>query len=306
MINLKPSHPLDMTIKGIASDPVLFHNKINQARFNQHLLKWKQNNDQLPLIIVLSGGTGTGKSTLFNALIEKNISAESVKRPTTSGGIAYVQKTDMEPFQDHTKTFPFKTKIQSVNNDKACLGTGKTLTIVPYHESSVLPVLIDSPDVDSVCIENKKHAQKLFLLADVIIYITSSEKYADQEPLAIIQQAKTHGKQLIIVLNKCEDQHLVKSIHHQLQEIVHIEDFPFFVIPRRKETSDPNFLEAVNQVKNYVFKISKHSRRRIKNQDSKSLSNSLNQLMSELQKKRWILKWLLLKKSNMFLKVLQQ
>jgi polynucleotide 5'-kinase involved in rRNA processing len=39
--------------------------------------------------VVLLGGTGTGKSTLFNAICGMDLSATGVERPKTSGPIAH-------------------------------------------------------------------------------------------------------------------------------------------------------------------------------------------------------------------------
>lgn len=44
------------------------------------------------LWVVFIGGTGTGKSTLFNALCGSYISETGVERPKTAGTIAYVHK----------------------------------------------------------------------------------------------------------------------------------------------------------------------------------------------------------------------
>ena len=283
MSAFNPSQLLDMSIKGICIDPVLFQQQVQEITQQKQLLKWKQQNIQLPLIIALTGGTGTGKSTLFNALIEQKISAESVKRPTTSGGIAYIYKEWLSLFKD---ILPFSTQIQSLDIDSSKFpnsGTSKTLTLVPHESFPLFPMIIDSPDVDSVCLDNKKHAQKIFLLADIIVYVTSIEKYADQEPLSIVFDAQKNQKQLIVALNKCDDKQLANNIYHQLKGIVQLHDMPFFAIPRKKKSSDSDYLEAVAHFKDYLIDISSKSRKKIKKQAIKSLSSQSDLLILKLQ-----------------------
>ncbi|MBF0452083.1 MAG: 50S ribosome-binding GTPase [Candidatus Magnetomorum sp.] len=272
-----------MIIKGISTDPVVFREQINQARQHFQLFKWKQHHVHLPNIIVLLGGTGTGKSTLFNALIEEKISVESVRRPTTSGGIAYVHSKYIGSFQESKNAFPFSTDSHIPDNLIPFFGNPKKLTLVSHEQASFLPIVIDSPDVDSVCLENKDHAQKLFLLADIIVFVTSCEKYADHEPLEIINKAKKDGKKIIIVLNKSDDEHLAKSIHEQLMTIVLPPNVQFFPIPRRKEAADSEYQKVVTHLRNHILDLSNDSKKLIKKQDVLLLSKRLNQLISDLQ-----------------------
>ncbi|KPA09599.1 ABC transporter [Candidatus Magnetomorum sp. HK-1] len=280
MISHPPTHILDMKIKGLSTDPVLFRDQVNQTRQHLQLFKWKQRHTRLPNIVVLLGGTGTGKSTLFNALIENNISAESVKRPTTGGGIAYVHSDDIALFSEG---FPFATEILS-SDHKPLSGHSQKLTLISHENSSLLsPIFVDSPDVDSLCLENKYHAQKLFLLADLILFVTSCEKYADQEPLEILKQAKKEGKQLLIVLNKNDDDLLSKSIYDQLITISGTPDVHFFTIPRRKKPNEPDYMESIFHLRKHLLEISNNPKNILRKQEILSLSHSFKKSVTDIQ-----------------------
>src|SRR6476646_9913845 len=53
----------------------------------------RQKHDQ-PALAVLLGGTGTGKSTITNRLLEANISAAAFRRTFTSGPVAVARDKD--------------------------------------------------------------------------------------------------------------------------------------------------------------------------------------------------------------------
>jgi len=63
---------------------------------------------------------------------------------------------------------------------------------------------IDSPDIDSINQRNHLLAEKLLLLADTIILVTTKEKYADLKPLLSLRRALEMQKDVIVVFNKTE------------------------------------------------------------------------------------------------------
>ena len=268
-----------MNIKGLASDPIEFREQTAHTRQLLQLLNWKQQHQKLPLIVVLMGGTGTGKSTLFNSLIKRKVSVESVRRPTTGGGIAYVHNDFIPFFQD--SDFPFITKIHS-GRQLPIYGTNTQISLVVHHQDEQTQIFIDSPDVDSVCIENKNHAHNLLLLADIILFVTSCEKYADQEPLEIIYQARKIGKKLIIVLNKSEDLQLVQTIQNQLFKIIG-GTVPFYSINRYNNKNMSDFETAVMSIKRFLD--TNNSKYKLKKQDILALSNYYNAWLTTIQQK---------------------
>jgi len=268
-----------MKIKGLVSDPKIFREQTAHTRQLLQLLNWKEQQKHLPLIVILMGGTGTGKSTLFNALIQRKVSAESVRRPTTGGGISYVHKNIIPAFQE--TEFPFFTHIHT-DNKLPISGKNSQITLVTHDQTDQMHIYIDSPDVDSMCVENKNHAHNLLLLADIILFVTSCEKYADQEPLDIINQARTIGKKIIIVLNKSEDVQLAQTIRNQLLKIAD-DNIPFYSIVRQNQTNVSDFQSDVMSIRQYLDTI--HSKLKIKKQDILALSNHYNSWLTTIQKK---------------------
>jgi hypothetical protein len=63
-------------------------------------------------------------------------------------------------------------------------------------------VLVDSPDFDSVEAANRALAVELLELADLVIFVSTATRYADQVPWDILARARQRGVPLLMVLNR--------------------------------------------------------------------------------------------------------
>jgi GTP-binding protein EngB required for normal cell division len=137
-------------------------------------------------VVALAGATGSGKSTLFNALSGGEISTPGVRRPTT--GVAHATtwgKQDADRLLDW-------------------------LEVPRRHRHAPEPaldglVLLDLPDHDSVRLEHRLEVDRLVALVDVLVWVLDPEKYADAAvherylvPLA------SHAGVLLVVLNQVD------------------------------------------------------------------------------------------------------
>ena len=128
------------------------------------------------LWVVFLGGTGTGKSTLFNAFCGEALSETGVERPKTYGPILYAPEGC--PIE---KNFPLPgielcKETCEGGSHKAATGAAGRLMILEHTrgEFSHL-VLADTPDLDSIEVDNRQVAEDLFLLSDAVIFVTSQE-----------------------------------------------------------------------------------------------------------------------------------
>jgi hypothetical protein len=157
------------------------------------------------LWIVLLGGTGTGKSTLFNLICGDSLSATGVERPKTTGPVAYVHREcDIE------KGFPFTSisieRYSAVGNaSRPVSGSPGRLTVLEHEREDFAHLLwVDAPDVDSVAERNREIAEDLYLLADVIVFVTSQEKYADETPSKVLAGMIRDKRSHFLVVNKVQ------------------------------------------------------------------------------------------------------
>jgi hypothetical protein len=159
-----------------------------------------------PLLWVpIIGGTGTGKSTIFNALCGMKLSATGVERPKTCGPILFGHReTVLGP------GFPFPelhlTRLNALDSStERYVGAPGELLYLEHDDAALRGViLIDTPDLDSVETGNRQRVEDLYLLADLVIFVTSQEKYADDVPYQFLDRVHREGKPFFLLVNKTQ------------------------------------------------------------------------------------------------------
>jgi len=137
-----------------------------------------------PLIVVILGSTGSGKSSLFNGLAGRPLSPSGVLRPTTRRPIGVVHPDDAA-----ADVLPGMVARGAV-------------ALSPDPDARRGVVLVDAPDFDSVEVANRALAVELLEAADLVIFVTTATRYADQVPWAVLDRARQRGVPLLAVLNR--------------------------------------------------------------------------------------------------------
>ncbi|MFP3927859.1 MAG: GTPase [Desulfobacteraceae bacterium] len=156
------------------------------------------------LWVVTAGGTGTGKSTLFNLLCGRELSATGVERPKTSGPLAYAAagciSHDDFPFPD----MDIQRSRPGEFPPLPAAGLQGRLLLLEREGQEPSLVLVDTPDLDSVELENRRLARRLSIIADAVVFVTSGEKYADEVPSRFLLKLVNEGKPVYLAFNKAE------------------------------------------------------------------------------------------------------
>ncbi|NLI80995.1 MAG: GTPase domain-containing protein [Deltaproteobacteria bacterium] len=170
------------------------------------------------LWVLFTGGTGTGKSTLFNALCGASLSETGVERPKTAGSIAFVHRSISveEGFPFEAMAFR-RVSVESVPVSGQS-GVPGTLTLVEHDREMFRHcVIVDTPDVDSVELRNRQAVEDLYLLAHVVIFVVSQEKYADDVPYRFLARILADEKPLFLVLNKANKLETSREVFASLE-----------------------------------------------------------------------------------------
>ena len=121
-------------------------------------------------IVALAGGTGSGKSSLFNAIARTDFAMPGVSRPTTAHISAATWGGKATPILDWLEVAPerrleCKTALDADAEAEASLDG---------------MVLLDLPDHDSVNVANRAIVDAVAPMADLLVWVVDPQKYADQ------------------------------------------------------------------------------------------------------------------------------
>jgi GTP-binding protein EngB required for normal cell division len=138
-------------------------------------------------VVALAGATGSGKSSLFNALVAEPVSQVGMRRPTTGVAHAAVWGSDDAGGLLDWLDVPRRHLVASSS------GTLDGL------------VLLDLPDVDSVEHSHRLEADRLVERVDLLVWVLDPQKYADaaihDRYLAALAG---HADVLLVVLNQVD------------------------------------------------------------------------------------------------------
>ena len=161
-----------------------------------------------PLTIVVGGSTGAGKSTLVNTLLGEQLTQSGAIRPTTRHPVLLHRAEDEAALSPERflPTLP-RTRTSGMNaGSQALPGLDPKIAraLIPIT-TSALPqgiALIDAPDIDSVSEENRTLAKELLSAADLWLFVTTANRYADAVPWELLHEAAARSIAIAVVLNR--------------------------------------------------------------------------------------------------------
>lgn len=208
-------------------------------QIDDYILPRLQNLDA-PLLAVVGGSTGAGKSTLVNTLVGAVVSTASAIRPTTRRPVLLASPADMAWFSDD-RVLPELARVKQDRSrtlHDAAVADGPT-TSLGLVETDAIPgdlAVIDAPDIDSVAEENRALARQLLAAADLWLFVTTANRYADAAAWALLDQAAARSLTIGVVLNRVPPratEEVVTDLRRMLDERS-LQDSPIFVV---EETS---------------------------------------------------------------------
>lgn len=137
-------------------------------------------------VVALAGATGSGKSSLFNALTGTRLAEQGPRRPTTSTTLAASFSATNSELLDH-------------------LGVSRRHEVAPSDPRLADLVLLDLPDHDSTASSHRVEVDRMVGVVDQFVWVLDPQKYADAaihhnylRPLA------GHREVITVVLNQAD------------------------------------------------------------------------------------------------------
>ncbi|MET0694888.1 MAG: ABC transporter, partial [Propionibacteriaceae bacterium] len=179
-----------------------------------------------PLLAVVGGSTGAGKSTLVNSLVGRRVSAPGVIRPTTRAPVLVHHSGDAAWFTDD-RILPGLARSSGDTNDM------RSLKLV--SDDSIPPglAILDAPDIDSVVAENRLLAAQLLAAADLWLFVTSAARYADAVPWDFLLAAAERSAAVAVVLDRVPPRAMQEVPPHlgQMMSERGLASSPLFAVP---------------------------------------------------------------------------
>ncbi|MET0788353.1 MAG: GTPase [Cellulomonas sp.] len=144
-------------------------------------------------VVALVGGTGSGKSSLFNAICRLDFADVGVRRPTTSEITACVWGDDGGPLLDWLGVVPDRR----IERESLLDGESEA----PLRGL----VLLDMPDHDSIAPEHREVVDRLLPQADLLAWVVDPQKYADDAlHSGYLRRLVGHEASMVLVLNQVD------------------------------------------------------------------------------------------------------
>lgn len=198
---------LVLEVPGVAQVRSLREQLVNQL--DDYLLPRYAEVDA-PLLAVVGGSTGAGKSTLVNALVGAFLTRPGALRPTTRDPVLIHHPDDARWFTG-PRVLPSLPRIYGDVPQRAETAPQNPMAGAPGAAAVRLSAhpnlrpgmaLLDAPDVDSVVDTNRAVAAQLLAAADLWIFVTTANRYADAVPWQLLRDAARRQVVVAVVLDR--------------------------------------------------------------------------------------------------------
>ncbi len=147
-------------------------------------------------VVALAGATGSGKSSLFNALCGLDLAAIGVRRPTTSWALACAWGPEGAGELLDWVGIPRRHQV----------ARGSMLDASDAEQDMQGLVLLDLPDHDSTEVSHHLEVDRLVQVADLLVWVLDPQKYADAAMHdRYLKPLSSHAEVMLVVVNHIDE-----------------------------------------------------------------------------------------------------
>ncbi len=186
-----------------------------------------------PLLTVVGGSTGAGKSTLVNSVVGRRVSEPGVLRPTTRSPVLVHNPADAEWFEQE-RILPDLARTSGATGDP------NALQLVAVDALPPGLAILDAPDIDSVEKQNRVLAAQLLAAADLWLFVTSAARYADLVPWDFLKTAAERSTAVAVVLDRTQPESVREVAGHlaRMLSMRRLGDSPLFTVAESAVDAD--------------------------------------------------------------------
>lgn len=174
---------LDRATFRMSADPARAAGRVRAVRSIRRYLIPRLADPEGPLLVVVFGSTGSGKSTLVNSLAGAEVTRAGTLRPTTRAVHVWCHPENV-----------------------ATLGrlrvTGDVEFTTDDHPDLRWFSLADTPDLDSIVATHRAQTTEVLAMADAVIHVTTPQRYADAVPWEFLADVARRDVPMLVVTNR--------------------------------------------------------------------------------------------------------
>jgi 50S ribosome-binding GTPase len=156
------------------------------------------------LLVAIAGPNNVGKSSLFNALVGRAISPARAEGGLTKQCLAaahpWLWSGDLRAFVERRFDVVAIPDGASAPVDQP--GPPGRLYLVLAEEVPRGLLLLDTPDFDSVYLQNRINSEALLVTVDLVIFMVSRQTYQNAALVGFLRSVVGHGRPYLLVYNE--------------------------------------------------------------------------------------------------------
>jgi len=187
------------------------------------------------VVAAVTGGTNTGKSTVFNRLVGASVSPIITTAAATRHPVLAANAMRAAQCLDARLVPEFVPR--RLDNPRAVISDDDPPETLFVARADGLPdrlILLDTPDIDSIDKQNWRVAKNIRAAGDVLIAVLTGEKYRDERVVEFFRRARESGRLIVPLMNKADPENGFAVARTQLDEFrrdIGVGEVPSFALP---------------------------------------------------------------------------
>ncbi len=165
------------------------------------------------LLVAVAGPNNVGKSTLFNTLVEADLSPARAEGGLTQQCLAAATAETASGAGREALSARYEVVLLPPGARAPVTEPGPPGRLFLTSTPTLPPglVLVDTPDFDSVVRENRLRSEALLVTVDVVVFVVSRHTYQNAALVDVVRQAVGRGRPWVVVYNEAPELETVRA-----------------------------------------------------------------------------------------------